>query len=75
MPVIATQRKNNKSKLKAQAIDSSIYDEINEYCEWVGINDVSFFIEEAAKHVFNTDSDWKKYKKSSNKNNLNTEQS
>ena len=66
MPIINTQKKNEKIKLKAQEIDSDIHDEIKEYCSWVGINDISFFIEEAARHVFKTDSDWKKHKKSLN---------
>ena len=47
MPIINTQKKIKKIKLKAQEIDSNIYDEINQYCDWVGIDDVSFFIEEA----------------------------
>ena len=64
MPIINTQNKTKKIKLKTQEIDSNIYDEINEYCSWVGIDDISFFIEEAARHVFKTDSEWKKHKKS-----------
>jgi len=63
MPIISNQIKTKKIKLKSQEIDSNIYDEINQYCEWVGIDDVSFFIEEAARHVFKTDADWKKHKK------------
>ena len=51
MPVINTQKKINKIKLKNKEIDETIYKEINDYCEWVGIDDVSFFIEEAARHA------------------------
>jgi len=63
MPILSSQKKTTKTKIKSQEIDSCIYKEINEYCEWVGIKDISFFIEESARHVFKTDSEWKKHKK------------
>jgi len=68
MPIINTQKKAKKIKIKPQEIDENIYKEINDYCQWVGIDDVSFFIEEAARHVFKTDSDWKKHKKTLKEN-------
>jgi len=74
MAIIANRKKPTTVKLKSEEIESSIYKEINDYCNWAGIDDISFFIEDAAKYVFKSDSDWKKHKKSLAKDSVTKEQ-
>ncbi|KTD18425.1 hypothetical protein [Legionella jordanis] len=66
MPIINSTRVQKKEKIKAE-ISSEIFDMINEYCTWANIDDVGFFIEEAASFVFAKDRDWKQYKKAAKK--------
>ena len=36
---------------------------INEYCQWANIDDLGFFIEEAAGFIFSKDKDWKDHQR------------
>ncbi|WP_019215858.1 hypothetical protein [Legionella tunisiensis] len=36
---------------------------IQQYCQWANIDDIGFFIEEAAHFIFAKDKDWKQYQK------------
>jgi hypothetical protein len=58
MAIINSNRFNKKSKIKA-AISSEIFEKINAYCKWANIDDIGFFIEEAASFVFAKDKDFK----------------
>ena len=62
--MISGQKNSSKTKLKVKEIDSEVYKEMSDYCEWSGVKDHAYFIEESAKQIFKIDSDWKKYKKS-----------
>lgn len=62
MPIINGTRVQKKEKIKAE-IDSEIFDKINAYCAWANIEDIGFFLEEAATFVFAKDRDWKQYSK------------
>ena len=62
MPIINGNRLLKKEKIKAE-ISSETFEKIAEYCAWAKIDDVGFFIEEAASFVFAKDRDWKQYKK------------
>ncbi len=62
MPIINGTRVQKKEKIKAE-IDSEIFDKINAYCAWANIDDISFFLEEAASFVFAKDRDWRQYNK------------
>jgi hypothetical protein len=66
MPIINGTRFQKKDKIKAE-INSEIAAKITEYCAWAKIDDVGFFIEEAASFVFAKDRDWKQYKKAAKK--------
>ena len=66
MPIINGSRFQKKEKIKAE-ITSEIYDRINAYCAWANIDDIGFFIEEAASFIFSKDKDWKQYEKSTKK--------
>ena len=66
MPIINGMRFQKKDKIKAE-INSEIFDKISEYCAWANIDDMGFFIEEAASFVFAKDRDWKQHKKASKK--------
>lgn len=66
MPIINSQTKKNKDHFKID-IDSEVSQEIKNYMEWAGINDLSFFIEEAATLVFSKDKEWRNHKKESQK--------
>lgn len=66
MPIINGTRLQKKEKIKAE-ISSETFDKITEYCAWANIDDVGFFIEEAASFIFAKDREWKQYKKAARK--------
>ena len=51
MPIINGTRSQKKEKIKAE-INSDIYEKISDYCAWADIDDIGFFIEEAAIFIF-----------------------
>lgn len=44
-------------------IDRNLGQEIESYCQWVGIKKIDEFFEQAAKMVLHKDSDWKAFRK------------
>lgn len=66
MPIINGTRVQKKEKIKAE-ISSETFEKIAEYCAWANIDDVGFFIEEAASFIFAKDRDWKLHKKAAKK--------
>ena len=58
MAIINGIKSTKKEKIKA-AISSDTVAKINEYCQWANIEDVGFFLEEAALFVFSKDKEWK----------------
>lgn len=62
MALISKARFNHKEKLKVE-ISSEVLQKIEAYCQWSKIDDVSFFIEEAACYVFAKDKEWKIHQK------------
>ena len=66
MPIINGTRVLKKEKIKAE-ISCETFEKINEYCAWANIDDVGFFIEEAASFIFAKDREWKQYKKAAKK--------
>lgn len=63
MALISKEKSIYKEKIKLE-IREDIINEIKDYCQWSGVDDISVFLEEAALFIFKKDSDWKKYKKS-----------
>lgn len=55
-----------KEKIKAE-ISTETFEKITAYCAWANIDDISFFIEEAAGFVFAKDREWKQYLKATKK--------
>lgn len=66
MPIINRTRLAKKEKVKAE-ISSETLDMINKYCTWAQIDDIGFFIEEAASFIFAKDRDWKQHRKAMKK--------
>jgi hypothetical protein len=66
MAIIKRTRLEKKEKIKTE-ISSETFEKINEYCAWANIDDIGFFIEEAASFVFAKDRDWKRHKKEAKK--------
>lgn len=66
MPIINGTRLQKKEKIKAE-ISSETFEKIAEYCAWAKIDDIGFFIEEAASFIFAKDRDWKQHKKAAKK--------
>ncbi|MBA4697376.1 MAG: hypothetical protein H2069_08335 [Legionella sp.] len=66
MPIINSASARKKEKVKAE-ISSEMANAINEYCAWANIDDIGFFIEEAASFVFAKDREWKRHKKAKKK--------
>lgn len=66
MAIINGTQFQKKDKIKA-SINSEIAEKIKEYCAWANIDDLGFFIEEAASFVFSKDRDWKQHNKANKK--------
>ena len=66
MPIINKARFQKKEKIKAD-VNSEVFDKINAYCAWANIDDIGFFIEEAAAFIFSKDRDWKQHQKATRK--------
>lgn len=62
MSIINTGRSGKKIKVSLQ-FDSSLLQKIESYCEFVGIDDMSYFFEEATKFIFSKDKKWKDHVK------------
>lgn len=62
MAIINSNRYTKKDKIKAQ-ISSEVSLKIEEYCKWAGIEDIGYFIEEAACFVFSKDKEWKEHQR------------
>lgn len=59
--LIMPQPNEEKTQLRIR-ISDTVLKEIEEYCRWADIKYKDYFIEQACKYIFTTDSDWKKYK-------------
>ena len=66
MALISKARLNQKEKVKFD-ISTEVLQQITDYCKWSQIDDISFFIEEAACYVFTKDKEWKAYQKTAKK--------
>jgi hypothetical protein len=66
MAIINGTRFQKKEKIKAM-INSEIAGKMAAYCEWANIDDIGFFIEEAASFVFSKDREWKQHQKAAKK--------
>lgn len=68
MAIISGARTEKKEKLKIE-INAEILADIKSYCQWANIDDISYFIEEAACFIFSKDKDWKQQQKANNRTN------
>lgn len=68
MAIIKVKKTSSKEKIKEE-LSSDILKEIKEYCAWASVDDVGFFIEEAARFVFSKDKEWKEHQKKINRDN------
>lgn len=66
MALISATRFQKKEKIKAE-ISSVTNKKIHDYCKWAGIENIGYFLEEAAEIVFRKDPEWKKHIKKSAK--------
>lgn len=62
MAIINGTRFQKKEKIKA-LISSEVAEQISAYCAWANIDDIGFFLEEAASFVFAKDKEWKQHQK------------
>lgn len=62
MAIINGNRSTKKTKIKA-SINADIAQKIDAYCQWAHIDDLGFFIEEAACFIFAKDKDWKSHQR------------
>ena len=70
MAIINGNRFTKKEKIKA-VVSSEVIAKIEEYCQWANIQDLGFFIEEAACFVFAKDKDWKDHQRTNKRANKN----
>lgn len=62
MALISNRVEKEKEKLKIE-VEAGIYNELVEYMEWAGLNNISHCMEDALSFVFKSDKEWKKYQK------------
>jgi len=62
MAIISAKKTTEKEKIKVD-VDVDILTKIKEYCAWAKVDDIGFFIEEAASFVFSKDKDWKEHQR------------
>ncbi len=62
MPII-NSNPIQKEKIKLE-INASTLQQVQAYCNWANIEELSSFFEESAHFIFTKDSDWKRLKKS-----------
>ena len=62
MAIINGTRVTKKERIKA-IVGSDVVKQINDYCQWANIDDVGFFIEEAACFIFAKDKEWKDHQR------------
>lgn len=70
MAIINGTKFSKKEKIKAM-VSSDAVAKINEYCQWANIDDLGFFIEEAACFIFSKDKEWKDHQRSIKRANKN----
>lgn len=63
MAIINGNSSNKKEKVKAE-INVDVLRQIEQYCQWANIDDIGFFLEEAAYFIFAKDKEWKQHRKS-----------
>ncbi|CDZ79076.1 hypothetical protein BN59_03392 [Legionella massiliensis] len=63
MAIINGNSSTKKEKIKAE-INSDVLRQIEQYCTWANIDNIGFFLEEAAYFIFAKDKDWKQHQKS-----------
>lgn len=66
MPLINNKNSQTKEKIKVELNAETLAD-INAYCQWASIDDIGFFIEEAAHFIFAKDKDFKTHQKTMKK--------
>lgn len=72
MAIISGVRVTTKEKIKIE-INPEVLKTIKNYCTWADIENIDYFIEEAARFVFSKDKDWKEHKKSIKRSKKNSE--
>lgn len=60
MALIKKKLEAKKEKIRVE-INGATFDMMKKYCSWSHIEDIGYFIEEAAHFVFKKDKEWKKY--------------
>lgn len=58
MALISNTTSSKKEKVKLE-LNAEILANIRTYCEWAAIDDLAFFVEEAACFIFSKDKDFK----------------
>jgi len=66
MALISKAGFKQKEKIKVE-VSTEVLKKIEAYCQWSQIDDIGFFIEEAACYVFSKDKDWKAQQKQAKK--------
>jgi hypothetical protein len=62
MAIINGNSSVKKEKIKAE-INVDVLRQIEKYCEWANIDNIGFFLEEAAYFIFAKDKEWKQHQK------------
>ena len=69
MSIIKRKTEAKKERVKLE-LSSDINQQINDYMQWAGIDDIGYFFEEAALFVFKQDREWKKHLKNKKKESI-----
>lgn len=66
MALLTPKKIVEQTKIKL-AIDKDLFDQINDYCSWVGISDINDFFTLSAQFILDSDKDWKNHLRTSTK--------
>ncbi|WP_058533235.1 hypothetical protein [Legionella saoudiensis] len=59
--LISPEKDENKIQFRVR-IKASVFKEIEDYCEWAGIQYKDYFIQQACQYIFSNDESWINYK-------------
>lgn len=67
MPIIMKPNQSNNTSAFMAQINSKTFEQIHQYCNWSGIYDLGYFLEQAAASLFSEDKEWELVSKPINK--------
>jgi hypothetical protein len=62
MPLLKSETKEDETQIRIR-LKPSLVKEIESYCEWAGLKDISVFLDQSAAYILKRDKEWLSQKK------------